>query len=866
MWHRFATGLGVALALAGGACGPSGGISGQDLEVRFQVVGNGEHSGGFRSRCRLALANRGASNLPASGWTLFFNSPPLLLESLPEEVRAVHVNGDFYRLQPGPSFVSLPPGQSRTIEFHTDYALFNRSAAPAGFYLVWDSDGPSPSQPQPVGAEIVEPFPDGDLLRRSPQDQLAVPTAESRFSSNSALSEIPEQQISPILPTPLKWRAGGSTFQIGSPLRIYHGEGLAGEAAYLGEVLSGLLGSAPEVVDGEAAAPGGIALRVGFKAAANSGPEAYRLSVDPARGVEIVGGGAAGVFYGIQSLLALLPPEAFGGRQDSLKVPSGVVEDAPRFGYRGMHLDVARNFQTAATVKKLLDLMAAYKLNRFHFHLSDDEGWRLPVASLPELTEVGGRRGHTLDESDRLIPALGSGPFPDPEVSHGSGSYSREEYLDILRHARSRHIEVIPEIDLPGHARAAIKAMEARRRRLQASDPEAAARFALADPRDASVYRSVQHYNDNVVNVCQESTYRFIEVVVDELIGLHKEAGVPLSAVHVGGDEVPGGVWEKSPACGSFLASGEVGDVEGLPEYFLGRVGRILAQRGLPMAGWEEIALTAAGGEGSSNAPAPAPENVRAYVWNSVWGWGGEENAYRLANAGYRVVLCNASNLYFDLAYEKDPDELGQAWAGFVDTRKAFEFVPLDLYKSAIEDSLGRRLDPAAYADAVRLTARGRDNISGVQGQLWSEVAKGREVMEYLAFPKLLALAERAWAAPPAWAGEEDPETRAGLLEADWNQFANRLGRRELRRLDHLAGGVSYRLPPPGAKVEDGTLHANAAFPGLEIRYTIDGTEPTAESELYRGPVIVSGQVKLRTFDTRGRSSRTTTPVAAVRK
>jgi hexosaminidase len=575
------------------------------------------------------------------------------------------------------------------------------------------------------------------------------------------------------------------------------------------------------------------------------GDEAYALSVSARGGIEVSGTDSAGVFYGIQSLRALLPVEAFGQQPDSVALDEVTVRDAPRFAYRGMHLDVARNFKPRQFVEKLLELMAFYKLNKFHFHLTDDEGWRFAVAALPELTEVGSRRGHTEDEFDRLLPSYGSGPDPDPASSSGSGHYTREELIEILRYAKDRHIEVIPEIDLPGHARAAIKSMDARRRRLLAEDrPAEAQEYALSDPEDRSRYRSAQGWTDNVIDVCHESSYRFVETVVDEIVSLYGEAGARLTAVHIGGDEVPDGAWQRSAAC----------DGADLHGRFVRRVRQILADRGLVTAGWEEIALETATDPGRS-----AIEALRVHAWNSVWGWGGEENAYRLANAGYSVVLSNASNLYFDLAYDNDPEEPGLYWAGFVDTRGPFEFTPLDIYKSARLDRMGRTIAPDLHEQSVRLTEAGRSRILGIQGQAWGELTTDPEATEYMVFPKLLGLAERAWARQPAWARIEDPERRATALAVDWNRFANVLGQRELARLDRLTGGVNYRIPPPGAVIEDGRFSANTAFPGLTIRYTIDGSEPDSDSTVYAGPVAVTGPVVARSFDSRGRGSRSST-------
>ena len=200
--------------------------------------------------------------------------------------------------------------------------------------------------------------------------------------------------------------------------------------------------------------------------------------VDP-QGVRIVGASPAGVFYGLQSLRSLLPaPTPAKG----LVLPALAVVDAPRFGYRGFMLDVARNFQPKPLVLRTLDLLARYKINVFHFHLTEDEGWRLEIPSLPELTAVGARRGHTLDSSRFLPPAWGSGP--DVDRPWGSGFYTRADYIEILRYAAARHIEVIPELEMPGHARAAVKAMEARfRERSAAGDAEGARRYLLERPR-----------------------------------------------------------------------------------------------------------------------------------------------------------------------------------------------------------------------------------------------------------------------------------------------------------------------------------------------------------------------------------------------
>lgn len=806
---------------------------------------------GFRSE--LTLSNDGPGTLGRTGWALYFNFVrPIDGESLPPSVRVRRIDGDFYELTPTAQFAPLAPGERVSVPMKAAHWAIKATDAPTGFYVVFSGEGDE--QTVAVPTLHTEPFETVAHLSRGAGDALPVPTATSRFADNETLGVLPAQTVGPIVPTPVQVTRGDGTWTLTGSSAVQYEPGLESEARYLADALAPLLGVRLRTAVGVEATPGGVVLRQSSARAS----EGYRLSVDPARGVVIEGNGAAGVFYGIQSLRALLPAEAYREAQGEILVPVVTVEDAPRFGYRGMHLDVARNFQPTASVERLLELMAFYKLNRFHFHLTDDEGWRLAIAPLPELTDVGGRRGHTLDEQTHLVPAFGSGP--DPEASPGSGHYTRDEFVALLRYAHARHIEVIPEIDVPGHARAAVKAMEARYTRLVAAGNEAGAwAHRLADPEDTSEYLSVQRWDDNVVNVCQASTYRFLEVVVDEIASMYAEAGVPLATVHVGGDEVPRGVWVRSPACAALIESGAVEGLADLPSYFLHRVVDLLDARGLATAGWEEVALQPAPGGSGRKEPDTTfvGRGVVPTVWNSVRGWGAEDVGYQLANAGYEVVLSNASNLYFDLAHDKDPEEPGYYWAGFVSTRQPYEFVPLDLFQTGTVNAMGSPIAPDASAGRVRLTDTGRANVLGIQGQLWSETVKTSERLEYMVVPRLLSLAERAWARDPPWALVEDPEERERQLDVAWNEFANRLGQQELPRLDGLLGGVAYRLPPPGASIKEGVLRANVEFPGLSIRYTTDGTDPTAASPLYTGPAPVTGTVRLRTFDTRGRGSRT---------
>lgn len=242
--------------------------------------------------------------------------------------------------------------------------------------------------------------------------------------------------------------------------------------------------------------------------------------------------------------------------------------------------------------------------------------------------------------------------------------------------------------------------------------------------------------------------------------------------------------------------------------------------------------------------PRFANENFHTDVWNNLGD--NVDLAYRLANAGYQVVLTNVSNFYIDLAYNSSFYEPGQYWGGYVDVEKPFSFVPYNYY---------RGLDNTA--SGVQLTETGRANIAGLQAPLWSEIITSPERMEYLLLPKLYGLAERAWAAAPVWASDPDAGKADELSAAEWSVFLNMVGKRELPRASHYAGGFAYRIPTAGVVKQAGKLHANVQLPGFDIRYTIDGSEPTEQSMRYTEPLAAEGIVAFRVFDGEGKGGRT---------
>ena len=446
-------------------------------------------------------------------------------------------------------------------------------------------------------------------------------------------------------------------------------------------------------------------------------------------------------------------------------VPNAVITDWPDFPYRGLMLDVSRNFTRKDDLLHLIDILAHYKASYLHLHLGDDEGWRVAIDSLPELTDYGAFRGipelradGTIAETQALEPSYCGTLDRFDSASSGNGFYSHADFVEILRHAWERRIRVIPEFDTPGHSRAAIKSMEVRAARTGDR------RFLLSEPEDTSVYVSVQDYNDNAINVALPSTYAFIAQVFDGLIALYDEAGVPLEAIHVGGDEVPEGAWGGSPACRSLLESLGKSDVACLKDYYINRVLDIAEARGVKLAGWQEVA---------QHLEPATYERLKAHLaFTNLWAvsHGRDELAYSYANDGVNVVLSNAPNLYFDLAYNWDKQERGHSWSGFVDERRCFSFLPFDIYRSVRWDDKGRKTDlkEAGQGKPV-LQPAGLPYLRGVQGQLWTETIRNFGHVTYYLFPKSLGLWERGWNGSPSWAGTTEADDPA--FTEDFDRF-----------------------------------------------------------------------------------------------
>ncbi|KAL4239994.1 hypothetical protein ACF0H5_000789 [Mactra antiquata] len=786
------------------------------MSISLKVVQNLRYDGNNHT-VRLTINNMGQDDIPGSDWRLYFHNMYLVapgvfpssktLDLNDEKIRLGMVQGDLYYLEPITGFVPIKPADMREYYIVSQWASISRTDFMPQWYLT--SDGADPRIVETTASldlENVEQFDDVRTWKRNTGDRYNPFTAQQRMRRLG--TENSKEAVRLVLPTPkhIDVHSDKPKLTLDETWTIYTEQPVfESTALYLKENTNfDITQSKP---DNKC---------IVLKTMTDTGVHgSYQLETDAVNTlIYLSSNDVDGMFYASQSLRSLLDGYS------SKDIPTMKIDDEPRYQYRGMYIDVARNFHTVEDIKRLMKVMAMYKMNKLHLHLSDDEGWRVEIAGLPELTQIGGNRCHDLQENKCVIPQFGSGPFMN---SSGSGFYTESQYKDILSFANEHHIHVIPEFDMPGHAHAAIVSMEARYRKYNetGNKPEAE-RYRLVDPDDESVYMSVQQWLDNAINPCINSTYAFIEKVIDGMVELHKDVQ-PLDIYHFGGDEVAHGVWELSPTCENFLIRNPQYNVtKGIKTYFLERVSKLVADRGLNLAGWEDGFTD---GKSDPISIDKLANNVTyTHAWNNIWEWGSGKHSYQLANAGYKVILAQATNVYFDHPQEPDPEERGLYWATrFTDTMKVLKFLPDKLYDNIFEERSGKRLtkhdvcgDNMEKCDELKKP----DNIIGIQGELWSETVRTSENVDYMIFPRLLALAERAWYKAEFEDAADD--TREDSFRQEWKAFANTLGQRELLRLDNV--GVKYRVPPPGGRVNaDNSVELSPIYPGLGIQTSNDG-------------------------------------------
>ncbi|QNK64432.1 carbohydate-binding domain-containing protein [Pedobacter sp. PAMC26386] len=824
----------VASAQKGGTSYPV-----KDLHVKWTFKEN-LSSGKKQSLSLLTFSNKSAQQFPASNWSLYFNSMKDIDLKTSGKITVEQVNGDLFRIRPGQDFREINKGDSVVLDIFANDNIVNFADAPGGLYLVWDN---MPDKGIKIDHYLVEP------VERYIQN---VVSPLDTYTKNSKFTPREKSTLVKLLPTPVFYEARSGNFSVNQATAIISDPDFKKEADYLSSELFNFFKIKPVVSSGASKAQSIQLIK------ANLLEDEYQLEITP-QGITISASNAQGVFYGLQSLKSLLLTNKPIKGEKVVLVSCVFIKDAPRFKYRGLMLDVARNFHPKEEVLRILDLMAFYKLNVFHFHLTDDEGWRLAIPALPELTEIGAKRGHTLTNEKSLQATYNSGP--DTTEVLNKAFYSVADFVEILKYATQRHIQVIPEIETPGHARAAIKAMDTRYSRFMAKGMRVEAEeYLLRDVKDSSVYSSAQYWNDNVVCVALPSVYHFLNKVTEGLQEMYRTAGIPLKTIHFGGDEVPAGVWEKSPVCLQLVKQEKMQSTDDLWSYYITKLQGLLKPKGIVLSGWEEFGMRKTYLDGNKlMVPNPlfANDPIQLDVWNNVIGGGSEDLPYRLANGGYKVVLTCSSNFYLDMAYNRSITEPGHYWAGFVNLEKLFSFIPYDYYKNANENKRGEAISKSLFIGKDRLTDYGKSNILGLKAALWSEKIRNNDLLEFMLLPRLIGLAERAWAKDPAWALEKDNAKSESAYENSYADFMTRVGLIEFSKLDE--GGWNYRIPPVGVKITNGEVFGNTEFPGFDIYYTTNGKDPSVKDKLYTKSIKEKGVIKLRAFNRKGRGGNTTT-------
>ncbi len=819
------------------------------LDVTYSTLTNYPEqctSAGVDGRCFAAqIRLLPGTDFAEKDWAIYYSQMRPVKEVLTDEFELIQVKGDLHRISPTDKFAGFQKGQPVDITFLGELWQLSETDAMPNYYIVVPGLEPEViastqlSKDAATGMEqrpYVEAYVSAETqYKRSDTDKLKWATPQVLFDANQDIENRPELAVNSIIPTPKKQIIDSQS----APISL-----AAGYRLMLGDVSMASVQAAFDRLSrlGVNASPEGILLKLTtLPSAVSEGSYQLTISQD---GITIAAADDAGFSYGLSSLASLID-------LNTLSISAMHIEDEPRYEFRGMHVDVARNFHSKQFILNLLDQMAAYKLNKLHLHMADDEGWRLEIEGLPELTEVGSRRCHDLQENTCLLPQLGSGPDATSKVN---GFYSKADYIEILKYASARQIQVIPSMDMPGHSRAAIKSMEARYRKLMAKGDEAGANeYRLIDPLDTTQYASIQYYDDNTLNVCMASSYHFVDKVVSEIAKLHQAAGQTLTLYHIGADETAG-AWVESPVCQALLKEKGNGlDNEAdFGAYFIERVANMLAAKGIEAAGWSDGM--------SHTRPERMPKKNQTNIWDVV-AHGGHKRAHAQANLGWDTVLSNPEVLYFDFPYEADPKEHGYYWASrSTNERKLFSFMPDNLPANAEQwtDIEGNTFEAD---DTLKLDEQGNRisgpldagvRFKGIQGQLWSETVRSDQVVEYLVFPRLLVLAERAWhkadwEVPYQYQGAKygpesnffTPEMRAAQT-AQWQVFANTLGHKELAKLDKA--GIAYRVPTVGAKIKEGYLHTNIIYPGLGVEYRVDD----GPWQTYTEAVKVSGKVEVR--------------------
>ncbi len=516
------------------------------------------------------------------------------------------------------------------------------------------------------------------------------------------LMQLQAQSVN-IIPQPAKMEVGQGHFTIDANTKIIvSGAGMEKSARFLNDYLQKFYGFNLKVIKGKAAS--GIVLKQAAMADGVDG--AYTMNIDKS-GVTIAGHTENGTFYGIQSLIQLLPLE----KSKTFTVPFLSIEDRPRFAYRGMHLDVGRHFFPVDFIKKYIDFIAMYKLNTFHWHLTEDQGWRIEIRQYPRLTSVGGFRNGTI---------IGRYPGKGNDGIRRGGFYTQQQVKEIVKYASDRYITVIPEIELPGHSSAAIAAYP----QLSCFPDESTKHPAKTAWHGDSTGKQVQQVWGVFPDVFAptEYTFKFLENVLDEVIALF-----PSKYIHIGGDECPKESWKRSAFCQQLIKEKGLKDEHGLQSYFIQRIEKYLNSKGRQIIGWDEIL------EGGL-----APNAT-------VMSWRGEQGGIEAARQKHNVIMTPGAWMYFDHSQDKKEDSV--TIGGYTTVQKVYSYEPIPKELSA---------DDAKY-------------VWGAQANIWTEYMNNVSKVEYMIFPRMSALSEVLWSQQSQRNWDRfDQKLRAEFKRYDW--------------------------------------------------------------------------------------------------
>ena len=532
-----------------------------------------------------------------SPWSLHWNQQSSIIDSdnVPENIIYEYVGGQYYNILSFGSKYILPKNSSLSLDIRQKGDVNRISDLPVGGFITTNK------HIIPVEFEYKWKNAIGIEILNSP-------SATDRYNKFISSTLLDKSELDLIVPTPINIRFDEGELELYSKYSLTIDNNIEMEYDFVKSIFNDLI----EIDNNDSSEQ---LNKIIIDQTDSLNHESYTLTIND-NGINIGASDRAGALYGLQSLKQIL----LVSKIEKTNIKFVEIEDSPKFSYRGMLLDISRNFYGPKKIKQILDYLSFFKINHLDFRLTDDEGWRLEIPGLEELTSVGSKRAFTKDELESLIPMYGSGPDTN---STGSGYLSRSDFVDILNYAKQRNILIIPQISVPSHMRSAIISMNARYQKfIELGNKEEAEKYLLIDPDDKSEYYSAQGFNDNIMNVCRESSFTFYNKVIDEIYLMYKDAGVEMEKFGVAADELPYGAWQKSPMCNSFMRDNSiVGDYNSLYTMMQRRIYDKISSYGSTMTGWDDIVLKLSERNQSETLIKDFFEgdDILLYVWNNDW-------------------------------------------------------------------------------------------------------------------------------------------------------------------------------------------------------------------------------------------------------